>query len=164
MAVRKRFWTPLAPRDARFRPEFGSFVHGQVFPEADSLRPFFCFGDFRPKQIVASTAGRSAAGEGGGREGPMSYTGDGRLPFEQQNSTAPYCRHSGALCKPRRNHRLQSLAPPICAPTLPLSASSLSGLKQSPDAFGVDQGHADDFERPERPRPISGARSCGDGP
>ena len=38
MAVRKRFWTLLARRDGRFRPEFGSFARGDVIVKMSELR------------------------------------------------------------------------------------------------------------------------------
>jgi hypothetical protein len=38
MAVRKRFWTLLVRRDARFLPEFGSFAHGDVIAKRSELR------------------------------------------------------------------------------------------------------------------------------
>jgi hypothetical protein len=38
MAVRKRFWTPLARREGRFPPKFGSFVRGDVIVQMSELR------------------------------------------------------------------------------------------------------------------------------
>jgi hypothetical protein len=38
MAVRKRFWTLLARREARFLPEFGSFVGGEAILKMSELR------------------------------------------------------------------------------------------------------------------------------
>ena len=38
MAVRKRFWTLLIRREARFVPEFGSFVRGEAIAKMSELR------------------------------------------------------------------------------------------------------------------------------